>query len=371
MSHELRTPLNAILGFAQLLEMDELTPEQRESVRYIRRGGDQLLNMINEVLDISRIEIGALSLSPEPVWLPDVLEEQQALMAPMAAERGVTVVVRTTPDVTAHVLADRQRLKQVLLNLLSNAVKYNRPGGKVTVECREPAPGRLRIDVTDTGFGIPPDKLDRLFTPFDRLGAEQSGVEGTGIGLTLTRRLVEEMGGSLTVQSAVDEGSTFSVELARVEDPVRQLPTIEPVAAGSRPARGPEKTVLHVEDNLSNLRLVEQLVLQRPEVRLINAIQGRLGLELAREHRPDLILLDLHLPDMQGTEVLAELQRDPQTRDIPVTIISADMTAGLVERLKDAGARGHMTKPLDVEALLGLLDSTPVRASARGVEAVG
>ena len=364
MSHELRTPLNAILGFAQLLEMDELAPNQRDSVRYIRRGGEQLLALINEVLDISRIEVGALSLSPEPVWLPDVLEEQQALMAPMAAERGVTIAVRATTAVTGHVLADRQRLKQVLLNLLSNGVKYNRTGGRVWIECREAAPGRIRIDVTDTGLGIPPDKLDRLFVPFDRLGAEQTGVEGTGIGLTLTRRLVEEMGGTLTVQSVPGEGSTFSVELARVEDPVRELASIESqVPAPVRWAARSEKTVLHVEDNLSNLRLVEQVVLQRPEVRLIAAIQGRLGLELAREHRPDLILLDLHLPDMKGEEVLAELQSDPQTRDIPVTIVSADATAGLVERLKVAGARGLMTKPLDVEAFLDMLDSTPARAA--------
>jgi signal transduction histidine kinase/ActR/RegA family two-component response regulator len=369
MSHELRTPLNAILGFAQLLEMDELTSEQRESVRYIRRGGDQLLSLINEVLDISRIEIGALSLSPEPVWLPDVLDEQLALMAPMAAERAVTIGVRATPAVTGHVLADRQRLKQVLLNLLSNAVKYNRQGGRVWIECRESAPGRLRIDVTDTGFGIPPDKLDRLFTPFDRLGAEQTGVEGTGIGLTLTRRLVEEMGGSLAVQSTVDEGSTFSVELASVEDPVRELSSVEPVAAAAarpaRLARGPRKTLLHVEDNLSNLRLLEQLVLQRPEVRLITAIQGRLGLQFAREHQPDLILLDLHLPDMTGIEVLAELRRDPLTRDIPVTIVSADATVGLIERLKAAGAQGHMTKPFDVEAFLELIDATPGRQAMR------
>ncbi|HEV8488755.1 MAG TPA: ATP-binding protein, partial [Candidatus Limnocylindrales bacterium] len=369
MSHELRTPLNAILGFAQLLEMDELNPEQRENVRYIRRGGEQLLSLINEVLDISRIEIGALSLSPEPVWLPDVLDEQLALMAPMAAERAVTIGVRATPAVTGHVLADRQRLKQVLLNLLSNAVKYNRQGGRVWIECREISPGRVRIDVTDTGFGIPPDKLDRLFTPFDRLGAEQTGVEGTGIGLTLTRRLVEEMGGSLTVQSTVDEGSTFSVELASVEDPVRELSSVEPIAAAAarpaRPARGPRKTLLHVEDNLSNLRLLEQLVLQRPEVRLITAIQGRLGLQFAREHQPDLILLDLHLPDMTGIEVLAELRRDPLTRDIPVTIVSADATVGLVERLKAAGASGHMTKPFDVEAFLELIDATPGRQAMR------
>jgi CheY-like chemotaxis protein len=171
------------------------------------------------------------------------------------------------------------------------------------------------------------------------------------------------------VQSTVDEGSTFSVELASVEDPVRELSSVEPVAAAAarpaRPARGPRKTLLHVEDNLSNLRLVEQLVLQRPEVRLITAIQGRLGLQFAREHQPDLILLDLHLPDMTGVEVLAELRRDPLTRDIPVTIVSADMTAGLAERLKAAGAQGHMTKPFDVEAFLELIDVTPGRQAMR------
>jgi signal transduction histidine kinase/CheY-like chemotaxis protein len=368
MSHELRTPLNAVLGFAQVLEMDELGPAQRESVRYIRRGGEQLLSLINEVLDISRIEIGALSLSPEPVWLPDVLEEQQALMAPLARERDVTVVVRATTAAAGHVLADRQRLKQVLLNLLSNAVKYNRRGGTVSIAVHEVAGDRLRIEVTDTGFGIAADKLERLFVPFDRLGAEASGIEGTGIGLALARRLAEEMGGSLTVRSVPDEGSTFSVELARVSDPLLQQAAIESpppatfrAAATVSPA-APAKTVLHVEDNLSNLRLVEHLVLKRPEVRLITAIQGRRGLELAREHRPDLILLDLHLPDMPGLDVLAELRTDPLTRRIPVTIVSADATPGLIERLKAAGAHGHLAKPLGAEAFLAVLDSVPGRA---------
>lgn len=365
MSHELRTPLNAVLGFAQLLELGDLDADERDSVRYIRLGGQQLLDLINEVLDISRIETGSLSLSPEPVWLPDIIEEQLALIAPLAIDQGIRVEALTTPACAAHVLADRQRLRQVLLNLLSNAVKYNRPDGRIAIGCRDVGEGRIRIEVSDTGVGIPPENLDRLFIPFDRLGAEQTAVEGTGIGLTLARRLVEQMGGTLSVESAVGEGSTFTVELARAEGPVeRAVDAVEvpPVGGGRRPL-GPEgKTVLHIEDNLSNLRLVEQLVRQRPEVKLITAIQGRLGLELARQHRPDLILLDLNLPDMNGIDVLTALRADPATQAIPVAIVSADATPGQADRLRANGAIAYLAKPLDVTALLAVLDAAPRRA---------
>ena len=364
MSHELRTPLNAILGFAQLLELGDLDADGRESVRYIRRGGQHLLDLINEVLDISRIETGRLSLSPEPVWLPDVIEEQLALIAPLAVDRGISVEAQASPACACHVVADRQRLKQVLLNLLSNAVKYNRPDGRITIECRDVGEGRIRIEVTDTGVGIPPENLGRLFIPFDRLGAEQTDVEGTGIGLTLARRLVEQMGGTLSVESAVGQGSTFAVELARAESPVERAG----VAAEAAPA-GPHRplgtagqTVLHIEDNDSNLRLVEKLIRQRPGVRVMAAIQGRLGLELARQHRPDLILLDLHLPDMNGIDVFAALRADPATQAIPVAIVSADATPGQADRLRADGAIAYLAKPLDATAFLAVLDAAPRRA---------
>ncbi len=357
MSHELRTPLNAILGFAQLLQMDAQTPEQRESVAHILKGGRHLLDLINEVLDIARIESGRLHLSPEPVPVGELLREALDLMRPLASERGIRLDLGAVPAEDGHVLADRQRLKQTVLNLISNAVKYNREGGKITVACAEGPGARLRIRVTDTGPGIPAAFQARLFTPFDRLGAEQRGPEGTGLGLALSKRLVEAMGGMLGVESAVGEGSTFWVELPLTASPEERLGGVpaEPVAVESAPR--PAVTILYVEDNLSNLRLVERVLARRPEVTLLPAMQGRLGLDLAREHRPALILLDLHLPDVPGYEVLRHLQGDPRTRDIPVIVISADATPGQVQRLKDSGARAYLTKPLDVKELLALLDA--------------
>ncbi len=355
MSHELRTPLNAILGFAQLLQLEAQAPEQRESVEHILKGGRHLLDLINEVLDISRIETGRLYLSPEPVPVGDLLREACDLIAPLATGRGIRVRLEAAAA-DRHVDADRQRLKQVLLNLLANAVKYNRDGGAVTAAC-EAAPGdRLRIRVSDTGPGIPPALLERLFMPFDRLGAEQSGVEGTGLGLALTKRLVEAMGGAVGVESALGQGSTFWVELPLAPSPVERLEGAPTEALAAAGAPGPAATVLYIEDNLSNLRLIECVLAHRPQVRLLPAMQGRLGLDLAREYRPALILLDLHLPDLPGHEVLRHLQGDARTRDIPVIVISADATPGQVERLKATGARAYLTKPVDVKQLLALLD---------------
>jgi len=353
MSHELRTPLNAVLGFAQLLEIEALTAEQRESVEHILKGGRHLLGLIDEVLDISRIESGRLSISLEPVLLNDVIREALDLIHPLAARWNVRLDGRPSESDDFYVLADRQRLKQVLLNFLSNAAKFNRPGGKVSVSV-EDAPGdRLRVNVTDTGPGIPPEKMGRLFTPFDRLGAEERGVEGTGLGLALSKRLVEVMGGAVGVESAAGQGSTFWVELARVESPAAgvDLPAAAPAQTHGTPG-----TVLCIEDNLPNLRLVERLLAHRPEVKLLSALQGGLGLELAREHRPGLILLDLQLPDIPGAEVLQRLQHDPRTRQIPVVIVSADATPGQIKRLRSAGAREFLTKPLDVKRFLQLLD---------------
>ncbi len=357
MSHELRTPLNAILGFAQLLQMEIETPEQRESVQHILRGGRHLLDLINEVLDITRIETGRLHLSPEPVAVADLLRECLDLIQPLAAQRDIRLHLEALAE-ERHVQADRQRLKQVLLNLLANAVKYNREGGAVTAAC-EAAPGdRLRLRVSDTGPGIPPALLEHLFMPFDRLGAEQSGVEGTGLGLALTKRLVEAMGGAVGVESALGQGSTFWVELPLAEAPAERAGGTPAEALAPAAAPGPAVTVLYIEDNLSNLRLIERVLAHRPQVRLLPAMQGRLGLDLAREHRPALILLDLHLPDVPGHEVLRHLQGDDRTRDIPVIVISAEATPGQVERLKATGARAYLTKPLNVQELLAVLDET-------------
>jgi len=359
MSHELRTPLNAILGFAQLLELDDLHDEQRDNLGHILSGARHLLSLINEVLDIAAIEAGRLTLSLEPVSLADVAAEAISLIRPLADQSSIVIV---SPDVacSTHVLGDRQRLKQVLLNLLSNAVKYNREGGSVELSCAPAADGRLRIKVTDTGLGIPPEALARLFVPFERVG-RQSGIEGTGLGLPLSKRLAEAMGGTLDLTSAPGQGSTFWIELPLVEGPVEQDQRErqdEAVPAGDpEEPPGPPITVLYIEDNMSNLRLVERILGRRPGVRLISAMRPELGLELAGEHHPDLVLLDLHLPDMPGETVLRRLQTNPRTAGIPVVILSADARPSLIERLLEQGARGFLTKPLAVKELLELLDA--------------
>jgi PAS domain S-box-containing protein len=356
MSHELRTPLNAILGFGQLLAMDGLDSNQREAVQQILKAGGHLLELINEVLDISRIEAGQLSLSLEPVAVGETVAEALDLVRPLAAERNI-VLGGGAQSEKSSVLADRQRLKQVLLNLLSNAIKYNRQGGKVTVDVTQTAEERLRLAVSDTGAGISPESLERLFSPFERLGADETAVQGTGLGLALSKGLVDAMGGRLGIDSRVGEGSTFWIELAVAEGQVDQLDETElPEASVEAGKGGPARTVLYIEDNLSNLKLVEGVLAHRSSISLLPAMQGGLGLELAREHCCDLILLDLHLPDLSGREVLMRLKADPATSDIPVVVLSADATPGQIERLREQGASEYLTKPLDVTRFLEVLD---------------
>jgi signal transduction histidine kinase/CheY-like chemotaxis protein len=356
MSHELRTPLNAILGFGQLIEMRATTPQDRESVEQILKGGRHLLNLINEVLDISRIEAGGLSLSLEPVNVGEVIRRVVDLTRPLASPRRIALHTKGSAS-DRYVLADHQRLQQVLLNLVSNGIKYNREEGQVTVACRADGPGRLRISVSDTGSGIPAASQSRLFTPFDRLGVEAHGIEGTGLGLALSRRLVEAMGGLIGLESVEGQGSMFWVDLPEARSPVA-LPGVNRYPVPDSPTSLQRSTVLYVEDNPSSLRLVERLLADRPTIRLIPAMQGRLALALAREHRPDVILSDLHLPDISGEEVLREIQADPQLKDTPIIILSADATPGQVTRLLAAGARAYLTKPIDVAELLSLLDAT-------------
>lgn len=363
MSHELRTPLNAILGFAQLLEMDQLPPEQNDSVEQILKGGKHLLGLIDEVLDISRMEEGRLSVSLEPVELGQVVRECIGMVRPLAAQRNLALNVRLGDAWDVHILADRQRLKQVLVNLLANAVKYNNAGGRVTLAASVAAAGKIRIAVEDTGPGIPADKLERLFTPFDRLGAEQTEIEGTGLGLALSQRLVRLMGGTIGVESEYGQGTTFWVELPQVDSPIEELTNGAPHTTFETPApdtmNGKMKhKILYIEDNLSNLRLLQRILTHRPQIELVTAMQGQLGLDLARVHQPDLIYLDLHLPDISGHEVLDQLQSDPITRDIPVVVVSADATPRQVERLLATGARAYLTKPLDVRQFYSVLDST-------------
>ena len=367
MSHELRTPMNSILGFGQLLQRHALAPEQARSVEHILKAGRHLLNLINEVLEIARIEANQQQLSLEPVHAATLLTEALALVRPTAEQRPVQLALHAPHATDAYVRADQQRLMQVMLNLLSNAIKYNHAAGTVELLAR-PAAGAdgselLAIGVRDTGPGIPEDRLGELFVAFSRLGAERSGIEGTGLGLALSQRLVEAMGGRLRVESTVGQGSTFWVELPVTESPRRRLEAGRTDQPRPERAERPPRTILYVEDNLANLDLVETILFDRPEIGLIPALQGRLGLQLAREHRPDLILLDLHLPDISGEVVLHELRADDRTAHIPVLVISADATTRRVDRLRSAGVLDYLTKPLDVDQFLTAVDA------ALGVEA--
>jgi signal transduction histidine kinase/CheY-like chemotaxis protein/CHASE1-domain containing sensor protein len=359
MSHELRTPLNAILGFGQLLETDkELGPRNRERIGQILKGGRHLLDLINEVLDLSRIETGNMTISLEPVHVEGALSEVLDLVAPLAAERNVTLEGPSKAAADKYVLADNQRLRQVLLNLLSNAIKYNREGGKAKVSLEQTSSGSVLILVTDTGNGIPEDQQRNLFTPFERLGAEESAIEGTGLGLALSKLLVEAMGGTLGVESQPWIGATFIVTLALAEAPATTpaAPAASVDAIATNGFDGPAQTILCIEDNPSNLKLVEDVLAARSSVRLLSAMNGSLGLELAQQHQPDVVLLDLHLPGSGGEEVLRRLRADPRTERIPVVVVSADATDRSVRKLLASGASAYLTKPLDVNRFLAVID---------------
>jgi signal transduction histidine kinase len=352
MSHELRTPLTAILGFGQLLEL-QAGDTQSEYVHHILKAGHHLLGLIDEVLDITRIESGNLALSLEPVRIGDALDQTLPLIGPLAAARNITIN-ETTDAEDLYVMADGRRLDQVLLNLLSNAVKYNRDGGCITVSTIQSTAGRVRVEIRDTGIGLSPEQLALLFTPFDRLGAESSGIEGTGLGLVLSKQFVEAMGGSIGIESTRGVGTTAWTEWNTVTAPTlgqQRMP--DRVAT----ATDIEATVLYMEDNLANIDLVENILAYRPRVHLITAMQAHLGLELANQHRPDLILLDLNLPDMPGHEALARLRAEPGTHHTPVIVLSADPTSAASHRLLVAGAHAYLTKPFAVEDLLNAIDT--------------
>ena len=355
MSHELRTPLNAILGFTQLFDRERMNDDERENIRHILEGGRHLLDLINEVIDISRVESGTLALSNEPVEVKDAIDGAINMIRPLASANGIRITVGPVDDGLA-VLADRQRFRQVLLNLLSNAVKYNRADGSIRVTVTRQPGGRVRIGVQDTGAGIPPQMLSQLFQPFERLGAEKSAVEGTGLGLALSRALCEAMGGTLDVESVVDRGSTFTLELsetALVQTPVH-TEAAEPAHATA--AADHAALLVYIEDNAANVTLMQRILSRRPRLRMAHAADGRSGIEMVREQAPDMVLLDLQLPEMSGEAVLRELWKDPVTRRIPIVVLTADATRGLPQRLMSAGAHACLTKPLDVQQVLRTID---------------
>ncbi len=368
MSHELRTPLNAILGFAQLMESGSPEPSvsQKRGIGQILHAGWYLLGLINELLDLALIESGTLSLVREPVNLAEVLQECHAMVGPQATKRGIRLVFPQF-DAPPHIGADRTRFKQVAINLLSNAIKYNRVDGTVTVSCNLDTPGRLRLEVRDTGAGLTPDKIDHLFQPFNRLGQENSGNEGTGIGLVVCKRLVELMGGSIGVQSIVGSGSNFWVELDLTQPQFASvaLRSDEKIELIPIQAQAHRFTLLCVEDNPANLMLIEDLVARRPDVLLLSASDGLSGIEMARNFLPDVILMDINLPGINGFQALEILAKGLTTSHIPVVALSANAMPRDIEKGLATGFFAYVTKPIKVSDFMATLEKSFSYAKAQ------
>jgi len=359
MSHELRSPLNAILGFAQLMATASPTPSdlQKESITQILQAGWHLLKLINEILDLSVVESGKVSLSLEPVSLSAVLSECQTMMEAQAQQRGIRM---TFPqfEQPSFVWADQTRLKQVVINLLSNAIKYNQANGQVTVNFTVISSDRIRISFIDTGAGLTPEKKAQLFQPFNRLGQEAGSVAGTGIGLVVTKQLVELMGGFLGADSTVGDGSVFWFELRSTPAPELKLvsPELPLIKLAIRPIDAPQKTLLYIEDNPANMKLVERLIDRRDDIKLLTAVNGSLGIELAKSSLPDVILMDINLPGISGIEALKVLREDAATAHIPVVAISANAMARDIEVGQQLGFIRYLTKPIVVEEFMATLD---------------
>ena len=372
MSHELRTPLNAILGFSQILTSDSLPStlaEKKEYATDIMRAGTHLLTLINEILDLAKVESGTMTLSMEAVALDEVFQECRAMIEPLAGKRDIEV--RFSEHTGTYLLADRTRLKQVLINLLSNAIKYNREHGKVRVDCESADAGRVRISVQDTGVGLDAKQLEAIFQPFNRLGQEAFDEEGTGIGLALTKRLVEEMQGKIDVTSTLGVGSVFRIELAACD-------SIEPQLRGYADQVRPRmhavqkqltrKTLLYVEDNPANLKLVTELIRLRADLDLLSASDAYRGIELARLHMPHVILMDINLPGMDGIEATRKLRDDPKTARIPVIAITASAMPGDVKKGLAAGFFRYITKPIDINTFTEAIDRALEREAERRKE---
>lgn len=359
MSHELRSPLNAILGFAQLMESDAtpLTRDQKDSTSHILQAGWYLLDLINEILDLALIESGKMLLSQEPMALDEVLLDCQSMIEPQAQAQGITMAFCHFAQ-PCYISADRTRVKQVLINLLSNAIKYNRPGGRVRVACDLSSPDRVHLSVSDTGLGLAPEKIAQLFQPFNRLGQESSGKEGTGIGLVMTKRLVELMGGVIGVESMVGEGSVFSVDWLRAVEPQLAASADPPSVQEAKPrVRDPaQRTLLYVEDNPANLRLVEHLIARRPSLHLLSAGDAMRGIQLAREYLPEVILMDINLPGISGIRALRILREDPLTQHIPIVAVSANAMPHDIRKGLEAGFFRYLTKPIKVDEFMSVLD---------------
>jgi CheY-like chemotaxis protein len=360
MSHELRTPLNAILGFGQLLVRDSdqpLAERQLAQVKQIVGAGNHLLTLITEVLDLARIEAGKLVLSSEPVALAPLIDDCLALMQPLAHERDVALALSAPIASTWHAWADRTRLRQVLLNLLSNAIKYNRPGGHAGVACSRDG-DRVVVAVHDTGVGLDDAQQQQLFKPFERLLANADAIEGTGIGLALTHRLVGLMHGTIDVRSTPGEGSTFRVGLPWADAPAAASGAVAARPEAGSPAAGARlRTLLYVEDNPVNTMLMEALLEERRDLRLLTAALPAVGLDLARAHPPDLILLDIHLPDIDGCELLQRLRQQAATAKTPAIAISASAMPEDIERSRAAGFAAYVTKPFDMVQLMQTIDT--------------
>lgn len=362
MSHELRTPMNAVIGYAQLLELSSEDPKTREYAEAILKGGRHLLSLINEILDLARIEAGKLTISLEPVSVDGAIRQAIELIRPTAEGRGITIEQDVEEASSATVNADRQRLVQVLVNLLSNATKFNRPDGKIAIRGRRADPSSYRVEISDTGMGIDPSFLSELFKPFERLGNDTA--EGTGLGLALSKNLVQLMGGSIDLLETGPKGTTFALNLRTAANPA----AIAPLALGQHLTRLSDRAhplrIVYIEDNPSNIKLMETLFSEVGGAELKSAADGATGLELVAQELPDVVFLDLHLPDMHGYEVLARIKGDPKTEPIPVIVISADATRSQIKRMLGAGAFSYLTKPIDFTDIFAELEAAIMELDA-------